>query len=183
MARPKALLPCGPSADTFVARLIASLRGAGLDEVMVVARAGDDQLGVEVARCHARFVENPDADRGQLSSLLIGIDAADRQRASGALVMPVDIPLVRADTIARVRDAFLASDPPIARAVYQGRHGHPVIFGRGVFAALRRADPATGARAVVRAHSASIVDVDVDDEMILRDVDTPDDYRELFGRW
>jgi CTP:molybdopterin cytidylyltransferase MocA len=181
MGRSKALLACGPNGETFVSRLITSLRNGGADDVLVIGRAGDDALAAEVLRCDARFVENPDADRGQLSSLLAGLNAADHPGVNGVIVMPVDIPLVRAETIARLKRAFVSSGAPIARTIFKGRHGHPVIFGRRVFDDLRHADPAVGAKAVMRAQGSAIVDVDVDDESILRDVDTPDDYRRMFS--
>jgi molybdenum cofactor cytidylyltransferase len=55
-----------------------------------------------------------------------------------------------------------------------------VVFGRAVFDALRRADPATGAKAVVRAHP--VLDVEVDDPGVLLDIDTPEDYQALRNR-
>lgn len=180
MGRPKALLPIGTNGETFVARLVGSLRAGGADDVLVIGRAGDAALGAEVTRCAARLVENPDADRGQLSSLLTGLNAADRPGVRGVLVIPVDMPLVQPATIAQVRAAFLAGDAPIVRAVHHGRHGHPVIFGRCVFDALRHADPAAGAKALLRAHAGAILDIEVDDAAVLRDVDTPDDYRRMF---
>ena len=36
-----------------------------------------------------------------------------------------------------------------------------------------------GAKAVLRAHSHAIVDVDVDDAGVAGDIDTPEDYRKL----
>ena len=54
-----------------------------------------------------------------------------------------------------------------------------MIFGRQVFDELRRANPAVGAKSVVRAHEASVLDVEVDDEGVLQDIDTPEDYRRL----
>jgi molybdenum cofactor cytidylyltransferase len=180
MGRPKALLPCGSAGDTFVSRIVTILRDGGADDVLVVGRSDDVLLSAELVRCGARLVENPDADRGQLSSIVVGLNAADRAGVTGIFVMPVDIPLVRVDTIARLKAAFLASAAPIARATHDGRHGHPVIFSRRVFDELRHADPAIGAKAVIRAHANAILDVDVDDENVLRDVDTPDDYERAF---
>jgi molybdenum cofactor cytidylyltransferase len=182
MGRPKALLPAGLNAGTFASVLIQSLRAGGVEDVLVVGRPEDAALHDEALRCGARFVQNPDADRGQLSSLLAGLNVADRPGVAGVLVMPVDIPLVRPDTIARVKAAFLSGHPPIARAVHQGRHGHPVIFGRPVFDALRHADAGVGAKAVLHDNAAALLNVEVDDEAVLRDVDTPDDYRALFSR-
>ena len=48
-----------------------------------------------------------------------------------------------------------------------------------VFDDLRRADPAFGAKAVLRSHEDAIVNVDVDDVGVVGDVDTPEDYEGL----
>jgi molybdenum cofactor cytidylyltransferase len=180
--RPKALLPAEPAGITFVARLIARFRTASVPDVFVVGRPGEGPLRAAVDEAAARFIVNDDADRGQLSSLLAAVDVISGVDVRGIIVMPVDMPLVTAGTIATVRDAFVQGTSPIARASYRGRHGHPVIFGSAVFEHLRRADPNSGARAVVHAHGSDVLEVDVDDPAVLRDVDTVADYRELFGR-
>jgi CTP:molybdopterin cytidylyltransferase MocA len=54
-----------------------------------------------------------------------------------------------------------------------------VLFARRVFDDLRRADPAIGAKAVVRARAAEVCDVPVDDEGACRDIDTPEDFARL----
>jgi len=180
MGRSKALLLC-VSNETFVCRIARTLRTGGAHEVFVIGRPDDVPLRDEVGRCGARFIDNPRADDGQLSSLQAGIDAIDTRDVDGAIVMPVDMPLVTSDTMQRVITAFLTQRPPIARAVYRGRHGHPVLFSPQVFDELRGADPGIGAKAVVHAHADAIADVDVDDAAVLRDVDTPDDYRQLFA--
>lgn len=181
MRRPKALLPVSRGGHTFVAHLISTFRTADDDDVVVVIRPDDAALRSAVERCAARTVENAHADRGQLSSLIAGLDAVDHPGVRAILVMPVDIPLVRAETIRAVKAAFLASGAPIVRAVHGGGHGHPVIFARRVFDELRRADPGVGARSVLRAHTHDLLDVEVDDAGMLRDVDTPDDYERLLS--
>ena len=73
MGRSKALLAT-PDGPTFVARLIQTLCGGGVDVPLVVGRPDDDPLRSEVESAGARFVINPDADAGgQLSSLLAGL--------------------------------------------------------------------------------------------------------------
>lgn len=180
--RSKALLPVEPAGPTFAARLISRFRAAAVEEVLVVGRPNDAPLRDVVEAAAARFIVNADADRGQLSSLVAALDAIDARAVRGVIVMPVDIPLIEAATIATIRDAFLHGACPIARATHHGRHGHPVIFGSAVFQELRRADPNTGAKKVVHAHAREVLDVEVDDPAVLRDVDTVQDYRELFGR-
>jgi molybdenum cofactor cytidylyltransferase len=179
MGRSKALLPCRTD-ETFVCRIARTLRTGGAHDVFIVGRVDDAALRAEAARCDARFVENARADLGQLSSILAGLDAVDHLDLDGVLVMPVDMPLVSPDTIRSVIAAFLTDRPAIARAVHNGRHGHPVVFGPSVFEDLRRADPGIGAKAVLHAHAGAVLDVEVDDPAILRDVDTPEDYRAMF---
>ena len=177
--RPKALASTGKT--TFIAQILQALADAGVTEGVVVARPADDALKDEVAKTvtGCRLVVNPDPERGQLSSLIVGLDAIDRADIAGALVVLVDMPLVRASAIRRVIDTARFSSASIVRAVHAGRHGHPVIFKRETFDALRRADPSVGAKAVVRA--ARVEDVGVDDRGVVEDVDTPADYQRLFG--
>jgi molybdenum cofactor cytidylyltransferase len=68
----------------------------------------------------------------------------------------------------------------MARVAHAGRGGHPVLFRDVVFDDLRTADPAIGAKAVLRARAGDVLDVEVDDPGVLRDVDAPDDYIALF---
>jgi len=183
MGRTKALLPSGDG-RTFMQRLIETLRQGGAGEVAVVL--GPDAAAIEehAARTGvaARLVGNPNPERGQLSSLLAGLDALADLPLEGVLVVPVDLPLVTAATVARVIAAWRSSGAGIARPVRgDGRHGHPVVFPARLFPELAAADLALGARQVVRAHPAEIVDVSVEDEGAFEDIDTPADYERLIG--
>ena len=184
MGRPKALLPAGPAGPSFVRRLSDALLAGGVADVIVVGRPDDRALESEVESLGTgvRYVVNPHAETGQLSSVIAGVNAADRPGVHGVLVTPVDSPLVLPDTVRALLTAFASHRAAIVRATWHGRHGHPVIFGRGVFDALRHADPAVGAKAVVHAHASDLIDVEVDDPGVLHDIDGPDDYARVFDR-
>jgi molybdenum cofactor cytidylyltransferase len=179
MGRPKALLPIGD--DTFVTRVCRTLLEAGADDLVVVAGPEHDSVAAAIGRAglSARVVENPRRDEGQLSSVLAGLAVADRPGVEAALVHLVDAPLVRPDTARAVLDAFLRTHAAVVRPTVGERHGHPVLFARRLFDDLRRADPAVGAKAVVRAHAAEICNVPVDDEGACQDFDTPEDFARL----
>ena len=184
MGRAKALLTLPPDGATFVARLVNTVLSGGAADALVVGRPDDQTLRDEVdllirSAAHVRFVENRRADLGQLSSVIAGLNAADRPGVRALLVTPVDLPLVFPQTVTTLITAFAASSTPIVRATHQGRHGHPVIFGRPVFDALRRADPNIGAKSVVRTHP--VLDVEVNDPGVLHDVDTPADYARVLN--
>ena len=184
MGQPKALLPTADDGETFVGRIVRVLREGGIDDVVIVV--GPESPPLETALRHEnlppRVVVNPVPARGQLSTLLVGLMAVDRPGVSGVLVTLVDVPLVDAATVRRLKAEYGRTRAPIVRPVRNGRHGHPVIFDRAVFDELRRADAATGAKTVVHAHLAEAVDVPVTIDGPFVDVDTPADYQRVFGK-
>jgi molybdenum cofactor cytidylyltransferase len=178
MGSPKALLRIGD--ETFVRRILGVLRDAGLPAAVVVARPGQAGLAGEVAAAgFGRIIENPRADEGQLSSLIAGLDAIDQPDVEGALVTLVDVPCISTSVVSALLARMQTSPAPVIRAVHNGAHGHPVIFRRVLFDRLRHADPAAGAKAVLRA--VPVDDVEVHEPGITQDVDTPADYERLRG--
>lgn len=179
--RPKALLP-DDAGQPFAARLAAAFKAGGAESLVIVSRPDDEDLrrAIEPFLPFARVIENADPDRGQLSSLLEALDAVDRPGVRGIMLTLVDMPLVQPSTVERLRDVAFHCAAAIVRPVHRGRHGHPVVFMRATFDALRRADPSQGAKAVVRSHA--VVDVAVGDRGVIEDVDTPGDYVRVFGR-
>lgn len=187
MGRPKALLPVD-GRDTFVSRLVRTLRGAGVDDVAVVAAADGPLDALRTALAAApptpRIVLNPDPSRGQLSSLLAGLRVLDRPGVDALLVTLVDVPLVEGATVRALLAAYARTRAPVVRPLRpaDAAHGHPVVFDRSIFDALRAADPGTGAKPVVRALEPRIENVPVDDRGAFTDIDTPAEYRRVFGR-
>ena len=182
MGRPKAFLPYFPGNLTFLGRLAAAAHGAGTSPVLVVGRPGDPVLEAESARLGARFVENPLADRGQLSSLIAALDSFDPSPPEAVVLLPIDIPVISSEVIRKLMTAAAGTAALIVRAAHNGQHGHPVLFKRPLFDELRAADPSAGARAVVRVDPARVLDVETGEPGVLIDIDTPEDYERVFGR-
>ena len=176
MGRPKALLPLAEG-DTFVERIHRTLRDAGVDPIVVVARPGLDEPLRTLLPPTTTVAVNRTPERGQLSSLLVGLEALGWPAA--ALVTLVDLPLVRVDTVSALVAAWDQSGAPLIRPTTLGRRGHPIVVGAPVMAALADADLDAGAKPIIHAFATQSVDVAVDDPGTLDDVDTPDDYARL----
>jgi molybdenum cofactor cytidylyltransferase len=180
MGRPKALLAAASHGESFLDRMTRILHEGGVEEIIVVIGREADVIRRELPAIprQLRVVHNPHYAQGQLSSLLAGLDAADKPGVRAVLVTPVDLPLLSSGTVRAVLDAYRDSKGKalVVRPEMRGRHGHPVVFDRALFGELRRADPQAGARIVVHAHSADVLNVHVDDEGAFIDIDTPDDY-------
>jgi CTP:molybdopterin cytidylyltransferase MocA len=182
MGRPKALL-ADPGGRPFVARLVRTFAAAGVDRIVVVTGSLHDRIQAalddDLPPVHAVCVRNPDPARGQLSSLWVGLDAADRPGIDGVLVIPVDIPMVDPATVRSVIDGWVQHRAPIVRPVVGDAHGHPVLFDRALFDDLRRAPVDRGARSVVHANADRLLNVPVDDAGCVADIDTPADYEKV----
>jgi CTP:molybdopterin cytidylyltransferase MocA len=100
---------------------VAALAGGGCDDVVVV-------LGAAVVDVPppARTAVAEDWQQGMGASLAAGLAAAGN--ADYAVVLTVDTPDVGADVVDRVLSAARAAPSGIARAVYGGRPGHPVVI-------------------------------------------------------
>jgi molybdenum cofactor cytidylyltransferase len=182
MGRAKATLAAGDG-DTFLTRIVRTFLDAGVDDVIVVVGHDAEPIAASFSGSGlpARFVVNRDYDRGQLSSLVAGLAVLDRPGVTAALVTLVDVPLVSAATVRAVVERYRATRSPIVRPTSGDRHGHPLLIDRSLFEALRAADPATGAKPVVRAHATAAGDIAIDDEGAFTDVDTEEDYRKTIG--
>ncbi len=181
MGRPKAGLSLGRDGETLIARVVKTLTRAGLAPVVVVAGAHVDAVRSALAPADrlAQVVVNTDWQRGQLSSLLAGLDAIDTPTLEAAMVTLVDVPMVSASTVETLVHEWRRTRAPIVRPAQGDRHGHPVIFDRAVFADLREADLNVGAKAVFVKHRLHVLDVPVDDPGAFEDIDTPEDYERL----
>lgn len=173
MGRPKALLPLG--GRSFLRRAVEALRGGGCDPVLVVLRAGAHEEAQEAESAGGPPILNPDPDSQQIDSLRLAL-AALPGGVSAAVVLPVDHPLVTAETVRALVRAFGAGGPRIVRAAYAGRPGHPTLFARDLFPELLSAGLPDGARSVIAAHAGGIVDVAVADAGVAWNVDTPADH-------
>ena len=184
MGTPKASLPLA-GGHTVLSKGVASLLAAGLPRVIVVVGAHAETV-VGALRTRDRRVEvvvHPRWADGQLSSMLAGLAVAEQAEAvlEAVLVTLVDVPLVSPATTRAVIAAWRASRASLVRPARGVEHGHPVLFDRAILDEVRRADPAVGLKAVIRAHEADIVNVEVSDEGAFADLDTPADYARLVG--
>ncbi|MGH7483118.1 MAG: nucleotidyltransferase family protein [Longimicrobiales bacterium] len=173
MGEPKALVEI--EGRSFLERAIDSLRRGGCRGVICVVGAQPAELEDAARVAGARVVVNPDADSEQLDSLRLGLAALART-TEAAIVLPVDHPLVRPETVDALIHGFRARGRPIVRVVHDGRPGHPTLFGRAVFDALT-GDLPDGAESLIERRPDDVEDVAVDDPGVVADLDTPDAVR------
>lgn len=149
----------------WLLRAVTALDRGGCDEVLVVLGAADAPVPAP-----ARAVRAADWADGLSASLRAGL-AAVSGTAEYVTVTLVDTPDIGADVVARVLTAAQISASGLARAVFEGRPGHPVVLARRHWPALvERLRGDTGAGAFLRART-DVVEVECGDLATGRDID------------
>jgi CTP:molybdopterin cytidylyltransferase MocA len=99
----------------------------------------------------------------------------------GMILCPVDHPLVSARLVGDLVERFYEGNKAIVLPTYNGRRGHPAIFSNALFGELLAAPAEKGARAVVWAHAADVLEVPTDEEGVILNINDPDMLNRAIG--
>lgn len=126
-----------------------------------------------LAGLDVKFVRNPDFAEGLATSVKKGIGALPAD-ADGAVVCLGDMPLIDAQLIDRLIEAFAPDRGNlIAVPVSDGRRGNPVLWSRRFFGELMTLDGDIGARHLIVKHGEAVTEVPVEGHGAFLDIDTP----------
>ena len=178
MGKPKALLAFRDR--TFLEQIVTILRSSRADGITVVLGAQADAIAQAVDLSDADVVINRDYRKGQLSSLVAGLQHISQQ-TEAILLCLVDHPFITAEIVDRIVDEFRRTRAAIVVPTFNQRRGHPTLFGRSMFKQLIDAPADKGARHVVYTNEDKVFEVAVSDGNILAGINTADDYRSHFG--
>src|SRR5262249_36163049 len=121
MGTPKALLNW--NGETFLDGMIRVFSEVA-SPVIVVLGNHAEQIRAGIQRgSDARFVINPDPERGMLSSLQIALETVPPE-AEAVMFTPVDHPSLQSSTIEKLA---ARTEAPVTVPTYHDAHGHPVV--------------------------------------------------------
>ena len=153
------LLAAGRSSRFGADKLCAKLDGkavirwsaaalAAVDVVYVVIPPGADLTMQALSRLDVRFVVNLARDEGMASSIRAGM-AALPDDIEAVVIALADQPLASAQVTRQLGERWRVGGVAAVAPVYRDGRGHPVLFGRECFDALRALRGDVGARAVL----------------------------------
>ncbi len=127
------------------------------------------------------FIENPDPSRGQFSSLLIGLLELLRYNSdlSSAIISLIDHPLVSETVIKILIIQHNLKKDKIIIPCFNKRQGHPILIPAKYFNQIKEYEGTEGLKGFLNRNQHLIYRVDLDDDSILIDIDTPDEYIQL----
>jgi molybdenum cofactor cytidylyltransferase len=165
----------------MVARAVDAVAEAGFAPVVVVTGHQADEVRALLADRNVVFAHNPDFAAGISTSLRTGI-ATLPDGIDGALVSLGDMPRVRADHLRRLAGAFdPAGGCAICLPTRRGKRGNPVLWARRFFGEMTDISGDVGARHIIGEHADLVCEVEMDDDAVLIDVDSPEALAAVTG--
>lgn len=188
---PKCLIRMG--GQPLIRRAVSALQEAGAARIVVVTGHYAEAIETELAALDAGAVEvvrNPAPERGQQSSVRLGLQALAAHPLDVVLVALADQPLVGADDLRELVAAW-AARPAGCRVVYpevDAQRGNPVLIEAALAAEVLAARASSGAggqggqgglRGWIDAHPEAVHRYETANRHFITDLDTPQDLQHL----
>ncbi|MBU1966060.1 MAG: molybdenum cofactor cytidylyltransferase [Proteobacteria bacterium] len=181
MGRPKQMLAW--QGKTLLRQVLENLIRSDAGEIILVLGHEAEAISKSLTESQIKIVINPDYKQGMASSLRHGLLAMDPE-SEAFLVLLADQPDIGPEIMNRMIREFKQANPRrgIVRPVYRGLRGHPVLIGVRYLQEALQLQGDVGARQILANHPEDILEIEVNQDGILKDIDTPEAYRKYLKR-
>lgn len=191
MGRPKALLDF--DGKSCLALVLSACLEAEADETILVLGVDEAPIREALAglefngagpSARPRVVVNAHPDRGQTSSLKIGLEAIAGS-ADAFMVLPIDYPLVTSSDIDTLIERFEERHRrrTIFISTHAGERGHPVLFASPHRGPILEMGDDEGLNSYIRVREGETEEVPVEGRGILLTMNTPEQYQQLLSEY
>lgn len=161
-------------------RCLATFLNAGIKEIIVVTGFNADLITSHLKGTGVKCVYNPQYHHGMFSSVKMGLHQISDD-ADGFFMLPVDIPLVKVDTIKEMVQLFSFDKGSIVYPSYNQRRGHPPLIAHALIKSILSHDGTDGLKGALRKHESTATYLNVKDPGILMNMNTPQAYEEILS--
>ncbi|MFD2231428.1 nucleotidyltransferase family protein [Alkalimarinus sediminis] len=163
-----------PSGSSIINTAIDALTKSGCDFVVAI-REDDTALLAHLHHLNISIIKVKNAEQG-LSSVIAEATEALHTRATDWIgICLADMPYIQSKTLTDLTSYVTPNT--IIRPSYQGKPGHPVLFGRDYFDELTQLAGDDGAKSIIKRFPDALQAIDVEDSMVLYDIDKPESVR------
>jgi len=177
---PKMLMPFGES--TIIGAVVHALTRVGIAPIIVVAGANFDDIKKALVEQPVEVVRNPNPGGEMISSIKIGVkalpDSLDR-----FIIALGDQPRIKPEGLSHLIEEQTGSGKGIAIPTYEGKRGHPVVFGSSYLKEIPTLGNEQTLRDLIETHHSDIVEIGCDSDAYVRDIDTREEYEHELERW
>jgi molybdenum cofactor cytidylyltransferase len=158
----------------MVAHVARRLLASRARPIIAVLGNQADTVDIALGKLPVKRVRNPEFAAGLSTSLKRGI-AALPSDLDGVIVCLGDMPLISGRHLERLIAAF---NPLEGRAIIvptrRGKRGNPVLWSKQFFPEMTGLAGDVGAKHLIGEHAEFVAEVEMDDDAVLVDIDTPE---------
>jgi molybdenum cofactor cytidylyltransferase len=173
----KLLLQIG--SEVLIRKFVKSVCASAADAVLVVLGHEAEKIKAVLQDQTLRFVENTCYEKGMTTSIQSGVNAASMESV-GLMICLADLPFAETSDFNRLIQAFTdfrrTESSLIIVPVFQGQRGNPVLFS-AEFRDKLLAHNGEGCKGIVSKYPQSVREIIMENDNLLRDIDTPEDYK------
>ncbi|MCE5346474.1 MAG: NTP transferase domain-containing protein [Bacteroidales bacterium] len=158
--------------------IIDTYKNAGINKIIVVAGYKGSEVAEKLKDSGTTCIQNENFAEGMFTSVRKGVKALDTS-VSAFFMQPVDIPLVKKNTIEVLKNKYLESGKGVIYPDFCGTTGHPPLIGCKYREAILSSNGEGGLKSILKEFSYDSISVPVSDKTILMDMDTQEDYEKL----
>lgn len=162
---------------TLIECVINSFRKAQVDEIIVVLGAHREEIQ-KILPSDVILAVNEQYKSGQTSSIKCGLQKLSKN-CDNLLIAPVDLALIKPETIQKIIAEFQKSDKLIGIPTFNAKKGHPPIYKAKVKSQIVKLNDNEPLYLVNHSLIKETLLIEVDDAGILTNINTPDDLKKL----
>ena len=176
----KLLLPVGDEA--LLVKLVTSVCASDVGQVLVVIGHEAEKIRKELNELPLNFVYNPNFSEGMTTSIKYGVKVVSHE-CDGLLICLGDMPFINTSEINKLIHAYVKNrikgKDLIVVPVFKRQRGNPVLFSIEFRNDILEHKKESGCKEVIMKNSDSVMEIEMDDENMLLDVDTMEDYQSV----
>ncbi len=178
MGQQKLLMPYKNS--SIIKRVVEALSNSLVNQITVVTGSDKKAIEKELVACDILFTHNEKYENGMLSSVQKGVETVN-QNCDGIMILLGDQPMVSKSVIDRLISVFQKTKSGLIVPAYKGKRGHPVLIDSKYREQINSINPEIGLRELFLNNENDILEVEINTNDILKDIDTPEEYKKETG--
>ena len=176
----KLLLPVG--GEALLVKLVKSVCASDVGQVLVVVGHEAGIIRRKLKELPLSFVYNPNFSEGMTTSIKFGVKEVSPD-SDGFLICLADMPFINTSEISKLIHAYVQNRIKEKRLivvpVFQGQRGNPVLFSSEFRNDILEYKKESGCRGVIMNYPESVKEIEMDNDNMLLDVDTLEDYQNV----
>jgi molybdenum cofactor cytidylyltransferase len=176
LGTPKQLLPW--RGKKLLEYVIQTISNCNIDPIHVILGSNYEQITSVINFQGVKIINNKNWKDGKGTSISLGIQSLP-EKVKAAFIFVVDQPFLNANLIESLHNLYKKNDVDIVAPFVHGIQSNPVLFNQSVFQELIKLKGEEGGRDIFNKYR--LEKQDWEDEKILWDIDSLEDYKKLIN--